>query len=538
MNNSRPATSAICPDDGPVNALGRPGTLSVAPSFTRLFQPTGPMPAPHSPGSSDNVNFAGLLSQSGARWAARAAISDKTGTTSFRELVARASAFAAMLQDRIEPGDRVGIFLERGADAAAAFFGVLAAGGVAININERLRPRQVEHILDDSSTTILLTSEDLLSRQPRPLVCRPDVVTNPVPPGPWVPVPKRGNDLAHIIYTSGSTGLAKGVMVSHANLWAGTRIVSGYLEISSEDRIASLLPFTFDYGLNQLLCAVNTGAELVVETAPLADQIVATLAAKRITVLPGLPPIWLQLLTVPAFRKPLPDIRIMTNTGGAIPAPKVAELRAAQPHAKLFLMYGLTEAFRATYLPPDEVDRRPNSIGRAIPESEVLVVDEAGRLCPPGVSGELVQAGPTVALGYWKNPDATAKVFRPHPRRQAERAVYSGDLVRADEEGFLYFVGRRDKMIKTLGYRVSPDEVSEVLYRSGEVVEAVVGAEPDAARGMRIIAHVVLTANGSLNKLKSYCRMELPNYAVPARIDAHAALPRTASGKHDVSSLS
>jgi amino acid adenylation domain-containing protein len=443
-----------------------------------------------------------------------------------------------MLHGRIEPGDRVGIFLERGAEAAAAFFGVLAAGGVAININERLRPRQVEHILDDSGAEVLLTSENLLARQARPLECRAAISMTTPPPAQWKPVPKRSNDLAHIIYTSGSTGLPKGVMVSHGNLWAGTRIVSGYLRITAEDRIASLLPFSFDYGLNQLFCAVSAGAELVVETAPLADQIVATLAAKRITVLPGLPPIWLQLLTVPAFRKPLPDIRIMTNTGGAIPAPKVAELRTAQPQAKLFLMYGLTEAFRATYLPPDEVDRRPNSIGRAIPESEIFVVDESGRLCLPEAAGELVQAGPTVALGYWKNPEATAKVFRPHPLRPSERAIYSGDLVRTDEEGFLYFVSRRDKMIKTLGYRVSPDEVSEVLYRSGEVVEAVVGAEPDAARGMRIIAHVVLTANGSLDKLKSYCRMELPNYAVPARIDAHAALPRTASGKHDVSSLS
>jgi amino acid adenylation domain-containing protein len=496
------------------------------------------MPEADSPGPSDNANFAGLLWQSAERWPARAAISDQTSTASFGELAQRAKAFAALLHGQIEPGDRVGIFLDRGVGAAAAFFGVLAAGGVAININERLRPRQVEHILDDSGARVLLTSEDLLARQARPLECRAAISVATPPMAQWKPLPRHSSDLGHIIYTSGSTGLPKGVMVSHGNLWAGTRIVSGYLGVNSEDRIASLLPFSFDYGLNQLFCAVNTGAELVVETAPLAEQIVATLSAKRITVLPGLPPIWLQLLTVPAFRKPLPDIRIMTNTGGAIPAPKVAELRTAQPQAKLFLMYGLTEAFRATYLPPDQVERRPNSIGRAIPESEILVVDEDGRVCPPEVAGELVQAGPTVALGYWKNPDATAKVFRPHPLRPPERAVYSGDVVRADDEGFLYFVSRRDKMIKTLGYRVSPDEVSEVLYRSGEVVEAMVVAEPDAARGMRIIAHVVLTANGSLDKLKSYCRMELPNYAVPVRIDAHAALPRTASGKHDVSILS
>jgi amino acid adenylation domain-containing protein len=495
------------------------------------------MPAADDPGPSDNENFANLLWQSSARWPARPAVGEQAGITSFGELVERASAFGAMLQSEIQPGDRVGIFLERGAEAAAAYFGVLAAGGVAININERLRPRQVEHIIGDSGARILLTSQDLLGQQPRPLECRAAISMAIPSTVPWVPVPKHANDLAHIIYTSGSTGLPKGVMVSHGNLWAGTRIIRGYLGINCQDRIASLLPFSFNYGLNQLFCAVGSGAELVVETAPLADQIVATLAAKRITVLPGLPPIWLQLLTVPAFRKPLPDIRIMTNTGGAIPAPKVAELRTAQPQAKLFLMYGLTEAVRATYLPPEEVDRRPSSIGRPIPESEILVVDEAGRICPPDEVGELVQAGPTVGLGYWNNPEASSQVFRPHPLRPAERAVYSGDLVRADRDGFLYFVSRRDKMIKTLGYRVSPDEVSEVLYRSGEVVEAVVVAEPDTVRGMRIIAHVVLTANGSLDKLKRYCRVELPGYAVPARIDAHAGLPRTASGKHDVSRL-
>ena len=486
----------------------------------------------------DNPNFASLLWGSATRWPGRPIVSDRSGTTSLSELGDRAGGFAAVLDGQIEPGDRVGIFLERGAEAAAAFFGVLAAGGVAININERLRPRQVEHIVEDSGARVLLTSEDLLRRQPRALQSGAVISVASPPAVPWVPVPKQANDLAHIIYTSGSTGQPKGVMVSHDNLWAGTRIVSGYLGIGPQDRIASLLPFSFDYGLNQLLCAVSTGAELVVETAPLPDQIVATLAVRRITVLPGLPPIWLQLLTVPAFRKSLPDIRIMTNTGGGIAAPKVAELRAAQPQAKLFLMYGLTEAFRATYLPPEEVDRRPNSIGRAIPESEIIIVDEAGRLCAPDVPGELVQAGPTVALGYWNNPEATAKVFRRHPLRPAERAVYSGDLVRADKEGFLYFVGRRDKMIKTLGYRVSPDEVSDVLYRSGEVIEAAVTAEPDDVRGMRIVAHVVLTANGSLDRLRAYCRVELPGYAVPARIDVHSALPRTASGKHDVSSLS
>jgi amino acid adenylation domain-containing protein len=496
------------------------------------------MPPSQNQGSSDNTNFTRLLCDGAARWPQRPLISQQGTSYSFETLAEQGGAFAAMLQSRIAVGDRVGIFMERGAAAAAAFFGVLAAGAVAVNINERLRPRQVEHILSDSGARVLLTSPDLLARQPRPLQSDAVIMSDPPPPAAFAPISRQGGDLAHIIYTSGSTGLPKGVMVSHANLWSGTRIVSSYLGLNEDDRIASLLPFSFDYGLNQLLCAVNTGAELVVETAPLPEQIVATLIARQVTVLPGLPPIWLQLLTVPAFRQPLPHLRIMTNTGGAVPTAKVAELRAAQPQAKLFLMYGLTEAFRATYLPPEEADRRPSSIGRAIPECEILVLDRHGNVCPPDTPGELVQAGPTVALGYWNNPEATAKVFRPHPSRPGERAVHSGDLVRTDEEGFLYFLSRGDKMIKTLGYRVSPDEISEVLYRSGEVTEAAVTAEPDNVRGMRIVAHVVLTREGSAERLKNYCRAELPNYAVPARIQVHAALPRTHSGKHDVSSLS
>jgi acyl-CoA synthetase (AMP-forming)/AMP-acid ligase II len=229
----------------------------------------------------------------------------------------------------------------------------------------------------------------------------------------------------------------------------------------------------------------------------------------------------------------------MTNTGGRIPTDAVRALRAAQPQARLFLMYGLTEAFRASFLPPEEVDNRPDSIGKAIPESEIHIVGEDGQVRGPGETGELVQAGSTVTLGYWKNPDVTSRIFRPHPLRpdSGEKAVYSGDLVRTDSEGFLYFIGRRDRMIKSMGFRLSPDEVLEVLYRSKQVMEAAIATEPDDVRGSKIVAHVALNPNGSIEALKKYCRAELPAYAQPARFEVHASLPRTTSGKHDVSSL-
>jgi acyl-CoA synthetase (AMP-forming)/AMP-acid ligase II len=318
---------------------------------------------------------------------------------------------------------------------------------------------------------------------------------------------------------------------------------TSYLGIVPEDRIASLLPFSYVYGFNQLLCATGTGAALVIERSPLADQIVSTLREQEVTVLPAVPPLWLQLLRVPAFRaNRLPSLRVMTNAGGRLPVEAVRSLREVQPDAGLFLMYGMTETLRATYLPPEEVDARPDSIGRAIPGAEILILRDDGSPCDVGEEGELVQRGPTVGLGYWGDPESTARVFRPNPMRPAgvpasERVVYSGDLVRRDRDGFLYHVGRRDKMIKSLGYRVSPDEIVDVLHASGLVAEAIVTTEPDPQRGVRIVAYAVLSEGCSRDQLVAYCRMELPRYLQPARIEIREELPRTPSGKHDLQAL-
>lgn len=493
-----------------------------------------------------NPNFAWLLWEAGAHRGAHPAIVERERTTTYHELRGRAAAFAQALRAAgLRPGERVAIFLDRGADAAAAFFGTLAAGGVGIMVNETLRTRQIEHILRHGAVSVLIASAELLERLPDPL----DTTIPLLPPeqvaatDEFEPVVRVGADVAQIIYTSGSTGLPKGVTLAHANLWAGVRAVSSYVGIGPDDRIASLLPFSFDYGFNQLLCAVGSGAALVVERSPIPRQIVACLREQEVTVLAAVPPLWLQLLQTRAFAaEPLPALRAMTNTGGRVPTDAVAHLRRAQPQARLFLMYGLTEAFRATYLPPEEVERRPDSIGRAIPGTEIMVLRDDLTPCAPGEVGELVQRGATVALGYWNDPEATARVFRPNPLRPAgtpdsERVVFSGDLVRTDEEGFLYFVGRRDRMIKTLGYRVSPDEVIDALHASGEVVEAVVGTDPDEQRGERIVAYVVLKPEGSLERLSAFCGKSLPRYMQIARFEVRESLPRTSSGKHDVAAL-
>jgi acyl-CoA synthetase (AMP-forming)/AMP-acid ligase II len=252
------------------------------------------------------------------------------------------------------------------------------------------------------------------------------------------------------------------------------------------------------------------------------------------------PPLWLQLLGTASFRdEPLPRLRAMTNTGGKVPTDAVRKLRAANPQADLFLMYGLTEAFRATYLPPNLVDSHPDSIGRAIPGSEIYILRDDGTLCDDDEPGELVQRGSTVAAGYWNDPETTARVFRPNPLKaqgspENERVVFSGDLVRRDADGLLYYVGRRDRLIKSLGFRVSPDEITDVIYASGHVLEAVVGTVPDEARGESIVAYVVLNEGSSIDAVTKFCRAELPRYLHPGKIEARAELPRTSSGKFDL----
>ncbi|HUC40159.1 MAG TPA: AMP-binding protein, partial [Gemmatimonadales bacterium] len=394
----------------------------------------------------------------------------------------------------------------------------------------------------------LITSEDLLARQPRRLESdtRILLVSELAADASFTPVPRVATDPAQIVFTSGSTGQPKGVTVSHGNLLAAATTVIEYLGITAADRIASILPFSFVYGMSQVLCAVGSGAALVVERSPLAAQLVAALRARRVTVLAAVPPLWQQLLHVQAFRdEPLDTLRIATNAGGHLPVPIVQALRRAQPQARLFLMYGLTEVLRSTYLPPEEVDTRPDSMGRAIPGAEVLVLRDDLTPCAPGEVGELVHRGPTVTLGYWNDPEGTARVYRPNPLRpggvpDAERVVFSGDLVRQDADGWLYFVGRSQRMIKTLGYRVSPDEIATVLYASGEIAECIVSSEPDEARGERIVAYVVLAGgegDGGLERLRRYAGVELPRYMQPARFEVRDALPRLPSGKHDLGAL-
>lgn len=492
-------------------------------------------------------NFANLLRRAADQFGNRDSIIFRGEATAFADLAARAGAVAGALRSAgLQRGDACAISVRDPRDAVASYFAVLAVGATAINVNELYRPRQIEHLLRQSRARMLLTTRDLLAERQRSVVSDAtsllldDVVSNGAP---FAPVECGVDDVAQIIFTSGSTGLPKGVVMSHANLWAGVRVVANYLGLRGDDRIASVLPLSFVYGFNQLTTALFTGATLVVERSTLTQEIVAMLRRERITVLAAVPPLWQQLLATPSFRDaPVETLRIATNAGGRLPPASVIQLRSAQPQARLFLMYGLTEVFRSTYLAPDEVDAHPDSMGRAVPESTVYVVNENGDEASPGEIGELVHGGPTVALGYVNDPEATARVFRKNAfaTRDAagpDRVVYSGDLVRRDDAGRLYYVARRDRMIKTLGFRVSPDEICDVLQASGMIAEAAVVTEPDAQRGERIVACVVLKEGATIVAVRQFCGTELPRYMQPGRYVALDAIPRNGSGKHDIPAL-
>jgi acyl-CoA synthetase (AMP-forming)/AMP-acid ligase II len=490
-------------------------------------------------------NFASLLWHAADAYTNRPALSHRGATITFAELGQRASAIAnALGQAGLRPGETAAVLARSPQDAAAAFFATLAVGAVGINLNELYKPRQIEFVLGHSGARVLIVSRDVVKSMPRAISTSAKIVElEEIGPSdaPFDPVESAADAPAQITYTSGSTGQQKGVLMSHANLWAGVRVVAGYLGLRGDDRIASLLPFSFVYGFNQLTTSLYIGATLVVERSTLVQEIVATLRREKVTVLAAVPPLWQQLLGAATFRDhPIESLRIVTNAGGRLPPESVRELRRSQPQAQLFLMYGLTEVFRSTFLPPQEVDAHPDSMGRAVPESTVYVVTDRGEIARNGEVGELIHGGPSVALGYVGDPEATARVFRANPFASAgdpPRVVYSGDLVKRDEEGRLFYVGRRDRMIKTMGFRVSPDEISDVLQASGLVAEAAIVTEPDQQRGERIIACIVLRQNRTLDELRRFCGVELPRYMQPVRYVVMDAIPRNSSGKHDILQL-
>ncbi|MGH8611290.1 MAG: acyl-CoA ligase (AMP-forming), exosortase A system-associated [Gammaproteobacteria bacterium] len=460
--------------------------------------------------------------------------------------------------------ERVAVYLEKRPETVMAMFGSATAGGVFVPVNPLLKAEQVAYILQDCNVRILVTSsERLKSLQAAITTChelRAIVLVDgekfslPAPQlilASWKEIlatsssrnPHRciDNDMAAILYTSGSTGKPKGVVLSHRNMVTGAKSVAKYLQNTPSDKILTVLPFSFDYGLSQLTTAFCKAACSVLLNYLLPRDVLVAAERYRITGLAAVPPLWIQLASLEWPRAVLEQLRYITNSGGAMPTAVVETLSKKLPKTEIFLMYGLTEAFRSTYLTPAQLKRRPDSIGKAIPNAEVFVVREDGSLCAPNEPGELVHRGALVAMGYWNDPGKTAERFKPSPSQAPglilpEIAVWSGDTVRMDEEGFLYFVARRDEMIKTSGYRVSPTEIEEVLYATGLVGEAVAVGVPHPVLGQVIVlvaAPAIAERSLDDEQLMEECKRRLPGFMVPAHIAVRDALPRNPNGKID-----
>ena len=466
----------------------------------------------------------------------------------------------------LKPGTRVAVYLPKQPETVLALFATAQAGGIFVPINPLLKPAQVAHILDDCEASILVTSVDraalladilpackslqhlvITDGEAQPGIMPSLTVTN------WQTLQSGNgflntniteNSVAAILYTSGSTGLPKGVVLSHRNLVLGAESVAQYLDTQASDRLLAVLPLSFDYGLNQLITAFHTGASVVLMNYLLPQDIVRIVSRERITTLAGVPSLWMRLATLDWPENTAEYLHTLTNSGGHLPISVIKNLQQRLPASRLFLMYGLTEAFRSSYLPPEELTTRPTSIGKAIPHAKLVVVRPDGTACPPGEPGELIHAGPLVAQGYWNNPTATGHHFRPPPAAMPnhntnEKVLWSGDTVTMDTDGYLYFVGRKDDMIKTSGYRISPTEVEEVLYASKQVTEATVFGVPHPTLGQAIIALVTPTADTQidettyLQQLLNNCRTALPAFMLPTHIAQWQQLPKTPNGKID-----
>jgi acyl-CoA ligase (AMP-forming) (exosortase A-associated) len=475
------------------------------------------------------------------------ALVTREGELNYAGLEEAVGRFAASLTARgLEPGARVASWLPKGRVTALLPLACARAGLVHVPINPLLKRAQVAHILGDCGASLLVSGEArlaTLAEDDLPNHCataaEADTATmiegsESLPPSNHDP-----ETLAALLYTSGSTGRPKGVMLSHANLWLGAISVAHYLRLEPQDRVLGVLPLSFDYGQNQLFSTWAAGACVVPIEYLTARDVIRAVERHGITTLAGVPPLWVQLIEANWPPAAAFGLRRLTNSGGRLPASVIRRMREMFPAAEIYPMYGLTEAFRSTYLDPALVDAHPDSIGSAIPFAEVSVRRADGSECDPDEAGELVHAGPLVAKGYWNDPERTAERFKPAPQGSIYfgTAVWSGDTVRRDEQGLLYFVSREDAMIKTSGNRVSPTEVEEAAVATGLVAEAVALGVPDDRLGQAIALIARATALADEAALRDKLKRELPNFMQPHIILWRDELPKSPNGKLDREAL-
>jgi len=473
----------------------------------------------------------------------------REATLSYKDLKERVARLAGWLQAEVpQRGARVASWAAKGELTCLMPLAAARAGLVHVPINPLLKRAQVAHILADSGAALLLgTPARLAGLEPGDLqqgctaMAEGDALAAALRAAQLPPSAADPADLAAILYTSGSTGKPKGVMLSHANMWLGAESVASYLGLQPADRVLAVLPLSFDYGQNQLLSSWYAGASAVPLDYLTPRDVVKAVERHGVTTLAAVPPLWVQLAELEWPEETAAKLRRLTNSGGALTPDLVKRLRSQFPQAQLFAMYGLTEAFRSTFLDPALIDRHPTSMGMAIPHAEILVIRDDGTVAGADEEGELVHCGPLVAQGYWQDAARTAERFKPAPQgsRYGGMAVWSGDRVKRDAAGLLYFVGRRDAMIKSAGNRISPQEIEDAALATGLVAEAVALGIPDARLGhaVHLVVRAAPEAIDFREELPRKLMQNLPNFMQPKQIHWRDAMPISPNGKLDRAGL-
>ena len=519
-------------------------------------------------------NIQDFITQSASRFGPKTALTHKTQSLSYVELATKVGALARGLigsykpdfksnKTCLNPGDRIAIYLPKQLETVISLFAAVTAGGVFVPVNSLLKPPQVGYILNDCQVSVLITSlsrfrqlEKTLAKTQDIRIILTDCKVEDRPAGceRWEDLLAQSNkepsnltriyyqrsadDVAAILYTSGSTGHPKGVTLSHRNLVEGAKSVAPYLTNHADDKILAVLPLSFDYGLSQITTAFLVGAEVVLLEYLLPRDVVNAAVKFQITGLAAVPPLWVQLAELDWPQQAKQSLRYITNSGGAMPTSTIAKLQSQLPKTLVYLMYGLTEAFRSTYLDPKELSSRPTSIGKAIPNATVLVINDKGQLCQADEPGELVHVGVHVSLGYWQNQPKTDQKFKQlPPHLQSEYgtglAVWSGDIVTKDQQDYLYFIGRNDDMIKSSGYRISPSELEEIASTHPSIQHAAALGVTHRQLGQSILLVLTLDPNKPANQkeLMKFLKKQLPNFMQPHFLEIVDSLPRNPNGK-------
>lgn len=501
-----------------------------------------------------------FLEQSARRLPHKTALVFGEQRLTYEEVESRCNRLAhALIAAGVERGERVAIYLDNTIEAVVSVFAVLKAGAVFVMVNPTTKAEKLTWILNNCQAKALVAPafklagldhcwhetpylanifftgrSSVVADNAAKHFFNLDELISPQNGSPQAPHKRAIDvDLAALVYTSGSTGNPKGVMLTHLNMVSAATSITTYLESRESDVVLNVLPLSFDYGLYQALMTFMVGGTLVLERSfTYPHAVLERVVREQITGFPIVPTMAAILLQMDLSKYDLSHLRYVTNTAAALPVEHIRKLRNLFPHVTLYSMYGLTECKRVSYLPPDQLDIRPNSVGKGMPNEEVFVVDDEGRRVAPGVTGELVVRGANVMKGYWELPEETAKKLRPGPV-PGEMMLFTGDLFRTDDEGYLYFVGRKDDIIKSRGEKVSPKEVENVLCSHLAIAEAAVVGVPDAVLGEAIKAVVTLRqgVQATEKEILRYCSQHLEDFMIPQVVEIRESLPKTSNGK-------